>query len=144
MSSAVKEKSRMHQESIDWVTWLCQGGQGGAFWQGDICAEVWGWEEARLVQSGREKNFWARTQHRQIPTRTFSNAPFVNQFWLCVWLLSATRVPDIPATQSFGLWIKHKAACYRHSLWLWNCSILGVNRSMNILLLQAAHSPSLF
>lgn len=37
------------------------------------------------------RNFWARTQHRRIMSRTtelFSNAPFVNEFWQFLILLS--------------------------------------------------------
>lgn len=76
-----------------WWSDLAQAsGSGRGFWQGDICAEVWGWGGARPGQSGREDTsgqghsrdeFWVRLWS------CFPNAPFVNQFCVSgrsVWL----------------------------------------------------------
>lgn len=76
-----------------WLGDLAQAwGSGRGFWQGDICAEVQGWGEARLGQGGRKDTsgqghstdeFWVKLRS------CFSNAPFVNQFYVSdrsVWL----------------------------------------------------------
>lgn len=111
-----------------WLGDLTQAGwPGRGFLTRWHFAEAWEWE-VNLVQSRREETsgwghstnkFWAKLRN------CFSNTPFANQFWLCFWLLGVTWISNIQATQRFSLWIKHKTTCYWHTLWLWNCTVLG-------------------